>query len=126
MSDQDFDLQEFEEQDWDLDSSAGQQEISHDFINGSEKRFLLQDPEPEVIMNLVQPVGDDTDRSEVLFEFIQGTVVSPEITLERWRDILSADKIALTNKVSDALGVDRILGFPDGIPEDELEDLLSE
>ena len=126
MSDQDFDLQDFENQEWDLDGSAGQQEISHDFINGSEKRFLLQDPEPEVIMKLVQPVGDDTDRSEVLFEFMRETVVSPEITLERWRDILSPDKIALTNKVSDALGVDRILGFPDGIPEDELEDLLSE
>lgn len=126
MSAEDFDLQDFEDQEWDLDESAGQQEISHDFINGGEKRFLLQDPEPEVIMKLVQPVGDDTDRSEVLFEFMRKTVVAPEITLERWRSMMTADKIALTNKVSDALGVDRVLGFPDGIPEDELDDLLSE
>lgn len=125
MSDN-FDLQDFEDQEWDLDESAGQQEISHDFINGGEKRFLLQDPEPEVIMQLVQPPGEDTDRSEVLFDFMRKTVVAPEITLERWRSMMTADKIALTNKVSEKLGVDRVLGFPDGIPEDELDDLLSE
>jgi hypothetical protein len=126
MTGQEFDLQEFEDQDWDLDDSAGQQEISHDFINGDEKRFLIQDPEPEVIMELVQPVGEDTDRSEVLFDFIRKTIIAPEITLERWRSMMTADKIALSNKVSDAVGVDKVLGFPDGIPEDELEDLLSE
>jgi len=126
MTGQDFDLQEFEDQDWDLDDSAGQQEISHDFINGNEKRFLIQDPEPEVIMELVQPVGEDTDRSEVLFEFIRKTIIAPEITLERWRSMMTADKIALSNKVSEKIGVDRVLGFQDGIPEEELEDLLSE
>jgi len=126
MSGPEFDLQEFEEQEWDLDGSAGRQQIEHDFINGSEKKFLLQDPEPDVLMDLVSPTGDDTDRSEVMFNFLRKTIVAPEITLERWRDIRTADKIMLSDKVSSAVGVDRVLGFPDGIPEAELEELLSE
>jgi len=39
MAAEDYDLQDYEDQEWDLDDSAGQQEISHDFINGGEKRF---------------------------------------------------------------------------------------
>lgn len=123
---QEYDIQELEEQEWDFDNDDQQQLVPHEFMDGTEIDFLVQDPEPEVITQLLSPAGEDTDRSEVLFQFNQKCITAPELTLERWRQMRSADKLALSNKVSEAVGVDQVLDFPDSSLEEELDDLLSE
>ena len=124
---EDIDIQDLEEQDWDV-GSGGQTVINHEFMNGHKMRFKLQDPDPDVIMEFVSPMPDDDDttRSEELYAFVSEVIISPEVTIERWREMRTADKIMLADKVSEEVGVDRVLGFPDDGLEAQLEELLSE
>lgn len=119
-------IQELEEQEWDVGGDERQTRITHEFMNGNEKEFAIQDPDPDDIMDFVSPSPDDTTRSEELHSFVQKAVIAPEITLERWRDIRTADKIMLADKIGEEIGLDRIMGFRDDGLEAQLEDLLSE
>lgn len=124
MSDE-LSIQELEEQEWDV--GGGQQsDITHEFMNGSEKQFRVQDPDPDEIMEFMSPPSEDTTRSEELYDLVSAAVVAPEITIERWREIRTSDQILLADKIGEEIGINRVLGFPDSSLEEELGDLLSE
>lgn len=124
MSDE-LSIQELEDQEWDVGGDR-QSDITHEFMNGSEKQFRVQDPDPDAIMDFMSPTTGDMRRSEQLYQLVNAAVVAPEITMERWRDIRTADKILLADKIGEEIGINRVMGFPDGGLEAELEDLLSE
>ncbi|QHS17927.1 hypothetical protein GWK26_12645 [haloarchaeon 3A1-DGR] len=124
MSDE-LTIQELEEQDWDVGGDS-QSDITHEFMNGNEVTFRVQDPESDDIMEFVSPAPDDADHSEELFSFVSKAIIAPEITMEKWRDMRIADRIILADKVGKEVGVDRIMGFSDGGLEAQLEELLSE
>lgn len=118
------DLSEYEDQEWPLDDD-GQTEIEYEFLNGGSMKYLVQDPETETIMAFIAPEmadGEEKTQSERQFELCRDSIVAPELTMEKWRDMRTADQIGLTNKVSEAIGLDRILGFHEGsldhLPDD--------
>ena len=107
-------VQDYEDQEWDVGGDK-QQDIEYTFIDGTTKRFLVQDPDPEVIIDFVavEP-GEDPDTATDLYELVSASVVAPEITLDRWRQLRTPDKLGLGDAVADAIGLNEILGFPDG------------
>lgn len=118
------DLSEYEDQEWPLDDD-GQTEIEYEFLNGGTMKYLVQDPETETIMAFIAPEmadGEEKTQSERQFELCRDSIVAPELTMEKWRDMRTADQIGLTNKVSEAIGLDRILGNAvgslDHLPDD--------
>ncbi|SEH60458.1 hypothetical protein SAMN05192561_1123 [Halopenitus malekzadehii] len=125
MSDEELTLQELEDQDWEDIGGDPQTDITHEFMDGTERTFRVQDPDPDVIMKFVSPSPDDTSREEELFEFVNKAVIAPEITMERWRGLRVADRIMLADKVGEVVGIDRVMGFSDGGLEAQLEELLS-
>lgn len=107
-----YDIQDFEDQEWTLGGDEKQAKIEY---KGME--FLVQDPGTDAIMELLAPNPDgesDQTPSERLFQLLQSSVVAPEITLERWRDMRSVEQIGLMTKVVEAVGLEEIMGFQDG------------
>lgn len=122
------DLSEYEDQEWPLDDD-GQTEIEYEFLNGGTMKYLVQDPETETIMAFIAPEmadGEDKTQSERQFDLCRDSIVAPELTMEKWRDMRTADQIGLTNKVSEAIGLDRILGNAVGSRDQLPDELLPE
>jgi len=119
----DIDIQELEEQDWDVSDDDPREEIEYEFLNGNTKRFLVQDPDTNDLLDIVavEP-GEDGDIAENLFEIVSAAVVAPEITLERWQDVRPADRIGLADEVADVIGLNKLLGFTDAGLEAQLDD----
>lgn len=122
MSD-DFDIQELEEQEWDVSDDDPREEIEYEFLNGNTKRFLVQDPDTNDLLDIVavEP-GEDGDIAENLYEIVSAAVVAPEITLERWQEVRPADRIGLADEVADSIGLNKLLGFTDAGLEAQLDD----
>lgn len=122
------DLSEYEEQEWPIEEGDNQVEIEYEFLNGETMKYLTQDPETEAIMAFIAPQMDDEEKtqSERQFELNRDSIVAPELTMERWRDMRTADQIGLTNEVSEAIGLDRILGFHNGSLDHLPDDLQPE
>lgn len=122
MSD-DFDIQELEEQEWDVSDDDPREEFEYEFLNGNTKRFLVQDPDTNDLLDIVavEP-GEDGDIAENLYEIVSAAVVAPEITLERWQEVRPADRIGLADEVADSIGLNKLLGFTDAGLEAQLDD----
>jgi len=122
MSD-DFDIQELEEQEWDVSDDDPREEIEYEFLNGNTKRFLVQDPDTNDLLDIVavEP-GEDGDIAENLYEIVSAAVVAPEITLERWQEVRPADRIGLADEVAEVIGLNKLLGFTDAGLEAQLDD----
>jgi len=122
MSDE-IDIQELEEQDWDVSDDDPREEIEYEFLNGNTKRFLVQDPDTNDLLDIVavEP-GEDGDIAENLYEIVSAAVVAPEITLERWQDVRPADRIGLADEVAEVIGLNKLLGFTDAGLEAQLDD----
>ncbi|AAM88694.1 hypothetical protein PhiCh1p21 [Natrialba phage PhiCh1] len=108
----DRDITEYEEQEWPIEEGETQSEIEYEFLNGGSMKYLVQDPETETIMSFIAPQMGEEEKtqSERQFELNRDSIVAPELTMERWRDLRTADQIGLTNEVSEAIGLDRVLG----------------
>lgn len=122
------DLSEYEEQEWPIEEGDNQVEIEYEFLNGETMKYLTQDPETETIMAFIAPQMDDEEKtqSERQLDLCRDSIVAPELTMERWRDMRTADQIGLTNEVSEAIGLDRILGFHNGSLDHLPDDLQPE
>lgn len=122
MSDE-IDIQELEEQDWDVSDDDPREEIEYEFMNGNTKRFLVQDPDTNDLLDIVavEP-GEDGDIAENLYEIVSAAVVAPEITLERWQEVRPADRIGLADEVAEVIGLNKLLGFTDAGLEAQLDD----
>jgi len=119
--DDDIDIQELEEQEWpDTADSTGY--VEHEFMDGTEMQFKLQDPETEAIMDYIGPNMGDRTQSERQYEFVSAAVVSPTIPIERWRDWRSADQTALARKSAEFIGVDKVVDFR----AEDLDELMSD
>lgn len=119
MSDE-MDIQALEEQEWPESTEKGGR-IEHTFMDGTTMEFKVQDPDAEAIMSFIGPNMDDKSQSERQYEFVSAAVVAPQIPIERWRDWREADRMALTSKVSEVIGLDRIVDFR----ADDLDELMS-
>lgn len=117
---EDYSLEELENQEWPEPADTSGY-IKHEFMDGTEMVFQCQDPETEVIMNYIGPNVGDQDQSERQFAFVTSTVVNPQIPLERWQQWRPADRTALSRKVAEYVGVDRIVDFR----AEDLEELMS-
>jgi len=119
----DIDIQELEEQDWDVSDEDPREVIEYEFLNGNTKRFLVQDPDTNNLLDIVAvDPGEDSDLSENLYEIVNAAVTAPEITVERWRDVRPADRIGLADEISEAIGLTKLLGFTDAGLEAQLDD----
>jgi hypothetical protein len=116
----DMDLQDLEDQEWPEPTEKGGR-IEHTFMDGTTMAFKIQDPEAESIMAFIGPNMDDKSQSQRQYEFVSAAVVAPQIPIERWRGWREADRMALTSKVSEVIGLDRIVDFR----ADDLDDLMS-
>ena len=119
----DIDIQELEEQDWDVSDDDPREEVEYEFLNGNTKRFLVQDPDTNDLLDIVavEP-GEDGDIAENLYEIVSAAVVAPEITLERWQEVRPADRIGLADEVAEVIGLNKLLGFTDAGLEAQLDD----
>ena len=114
-------VDELEEQAWpEPDEKGGR--IDHEFMDGTEMTFQVQDPDAEAIMSFIGPNMEDKSQSQRQFEFVSAAVIAPEIPIERWREWREADRMGLTSKVSEVVGLDRIVDFR----ADDLDDLMSD
>lgn len=122
MSDE-IDIQELEEQDWDVSDDDPRQVIEYEFLNGSTKEFAVQDPDTNDLLDIVavEP-GGEADIAENLYDIVNAAVIAPEITLERWQDVRPADRIGLADEVSEVIGLNKLLGFTDAGLEAQLDD----
>jgi hypothetical protein len=119
----DIDIQELEEQDWDVSDDDPREEVEYEFLNSNTKRFLVQDPDTNDLLDIVavEP-GEDGDIAENLYEIVSAAVVAPEITLERWQEVRPADRIGLADEVAEVIGLNKLLGFTDAGLEAQLDD----
>jgi len=126
MTDDDADtaaasVDELEAQEWPDPTDKGGQ-VTHEFMDGTEMTFKVQDPDAEAIMSFIGPNMEDKPQSQRQFEFVSAAVVAPSIPIERWREWREADRMGLTSKVSEVIGLDRIVDFR----ADDLDDLMSD
>ncbi|MDL0133524.1 hypothetical protein [Halobacterium salinarum] len=110
MSD-DIDIQDLEEQDWTLGGDDHQEVIE---FGGME--FLVQDPDDDDVLNMMAGGGGD-EPSQRMFELVQSATVAPEMTLERWQDMRTSERIGLAMRISQAIGLNDMMDFPERGPD---------
>lgn len=118
MDPEDIDVDELEEQDWTL--GGEQQEV----IDFGGMQFLVEDPGDEAILDMIASApgmptegGEEESASDRLFMFCRDAVVAPELTAERWREMRSGERIGLSIRIGDVLGIGSLMDFPDGGPD---------
>lgn len=117
-----------DEQVWNLDyGDEDDNEFDFEFLNGHTMTFRVQEPETETISSFVMPAPDsDKTVSERQFEFVRKAVIEPEVTIDKWRDMKNVDQSRLTARVSDTLGVDRLMDFTDASAAPRQQESLGE
>jgi hypothetical protein len=103
------DIDELEAQEW-PEAHDLEGRITHEFIDGTEIEFKVQDPEIETVLRFISPTPSGETSSAEFFAFVSEAVIAPQITLERWREWATADKILLSEKLSNKTGLDQVLG----------------
>lgn len=106
----DIDVEEAAEQEWTL---GGEAERTQFEFKGMV--FVVEDPDDDAVLNMMADAemgeGDTSDR---MFQLVQSAVVEPEVTAERWRDLRMSERIGLMVRVSEAIGLDDMMDFPEG------------
>ena len=123
----DVDIQELEEQAWpDSDADDKQTLEEYTFADGTTVEFLIQDPDTDTLLDYIafDPTGE-ADRDEDSYDLVDECVIAPEVTLDRWRDLRTVDKIGLTDMVTEAIGLDELMDFTDVLPEAEQDEQSS-
>ncbi len=108
--DVDVDVEEVAEQEWTLGGEPKQQTFEFKGM-----LFVVEDPDDDSVLNMMADAemgeGDTADR---MFQLVQSAVVKPEVTAERWRDLRMSERIGLMVRVSEAIGLDDMMDFPEG------------
>lgn len=104
--------------------------IEHEFMDGTNVEARVQDPDTETIIEFAMGGmgvgGEDKSQSQSQFDLCRAAIIEPELTIEDWRGFREADRLLLTDKVTEAIGLDRVMGFQDGGLEQQLEELVPE
>ena len=116
----DVDIDELREQEWTV-SDAGKQTVEeYEFVDGTTMEFLIQDPDTDAILEYVA-IDPSANEDQKLYQLVSGSVVAPEVTLERWRDLRTVDKIGLGELVSEAIGLNDLMDFSE-VGLDQIEE----
>lgn len=118
MDPDEISVEDLEEQEWTL---AGDQ---REVIEFAGMQFMLEDPDDDVILNLIASSamaaenveGIDEDGGDRMYQFVESAVVAPEMTAERWRTMKSGQRVGLTMRVAEFAGIHQMMDFPDGGP----------
>jgi hypothetical protein len=112
-SDEDINLDEVADQEWTL---GGAPERTQFQFKGM--KFVVEDPDDDAVLNMMaQAEMGDSDTSQRMYELVSSAVVEPEVTAERWRDLRMSERIGLMVRVSEAIGLDDMMDFPESGPE---------
>jgi hypothetical protein len=111
---EEIDPDDLENQEWSLGGD------DTGYIKFGGMVFEVQDPEDDEILNLI--VGAATGEgdagemtgSDRMFALCDSSVIAPEITPERWREMKSGERIGLTMRIAEWAGIDQMMDFPEG------------
>lgn len=103
-----FDREALSEQEWTLGGETST------VINFKGMKFLVEDPDDDAVLNMMAEAemgeGDTSDR---MFKLVSSAIVEPEISPERWGDLRMSERIGLMVRVSEAIGLDDMMDFPE-------------
>ena len=108
-SDEDIDLDEVADQEWTLGGAPEQTQFQFKGM-----KFVVEDPDDDAVLNMMaQAEMGDSDTSQRMYELVSSAVVEPEVSIERWRDLRMSERIGLMVRVSEAIGLDDMMDFPE-------------
>lgn len=110
----DISVDELEEQDWTL----GQGPTS-ELIEFKGMQFLVEDPEDDTVINMMAQgqTEDDGGVSQRMYELCNSAIKAPELPLEKWRDMRMSERVGLTFRISNAIGLADMMDFPANGPQ---------
>ncbi len=110
-------LDDLEQQEWTLGQGPTQEAIQ---FRGTV--FLVEDPDDDAVLNMMAEAEmGEGDVSGRMFKLCRSAIKGPELTPERWREMRMSERIGLTIRVSDAIGLNEMLDFPESgqsLPQD--------
>lgn len=105
---EEFDREALAEQEWTLGGETST------VINFKGMKFLVEDPDDDAVLNMMAEAemgeGNTSDR---MYQLVSSAIVEPEITPERWGDLRMSERIGLMVRVSEAIGLDDMMDFPE-------------
>lgn len=107
-------VEELEEQEWTLG-----QEIEDELIDFKGTKFLLSEPEDDDVLDIIaQAPGQEIDPKANMLKLCQAAIKAPELTAQRWEHQMNmSERIGLTMRVSQFMGIEDFMDFPEGGPE---------
>lgn len=107
-------VEDLEQQDWTLG-----QEKEDKLINFKGTKFLLSEPDDDDVLDIIaQQPGEEPDPKANMLKLCQAAIKAPELTPGRWeREMNMSERIGLTMRVSQYMGLEDFMDFPDGGPE---------
>lgn len=109
-TEEDIDLDEVAEQEWTLGGEPEQQRFKFKGMT-----FVVEDPDDDAVLDMMaQAEMGEGDTSERMYQLVSSAIVEPEVTPERWRDLRMSERIGLMVRVSEAIGLDDMMDFPEG------------
>lgn len=114
MDTEDWSVEDFEEQDWTLGEEKEDKVI---VFKGT--KFLLREPDDEAVMDIIaQEPGEEVDPKANMLQMCRAAIEAPELTNERWESGMNvSERLGLTMRVAQYIGIDDFMDFPDGGPE---------
>lgn len=107
-------VEELEEQEWTLG-----QEIEDQLINFKGTKFLLSEPDDDDVLDIIaQAPGQEINPKANMLKLCQAAIKAPELTASRWEHEMNmSERIGLTMRVSQFMGIEDFMDFPEGGPE---------
>lgn len=103
-----FDREALAEQEWTLGGKTST------VIQFKGMKFLVEDPDDDAVLNMMAEAemgeGNTSDR---MYQLVSSAIVEPEISAERWGDLRMSERIGLMVRVSEAIGLDDMMDFPE-------------
>ena len=105
-------VEDLEEQEWTLGGGP-----TEEIIEFKGMKFLIEDPDDDTVLNMMAQAGQgDADTSQRLFDLATSAIKAPELTMEQWRDMRMSERVGLTFRIADAIGLADMMDFPEGGP----------
>lgn len=108
-----IDPEDLEDQEWSL---GGEHRGTIEF---GGMTWLVEDPEDDEILNLIvgaaagEGEAADMSGSDRMYALCESSVIAPEITPDRWREMKSGERIGLTMRIAEFAGIDQMMDFPE-------------
>lgn len=105
-------IEDLENQEWTLGGGP-----TEELIEFKGMQFLIEDPDDDTVLNMMaQAGGGDTDASQRLYELSDSAIKAPELTIEQWRDMRMSERVGLTFRIANAIGLADMMDFPEDGP----------